>query len=71
MYIRISDLELRQAEYSEEFQPGAIDFGSELRQTSRLHVKGRAELIKEHHGGRVVIPNIRLIGKFAIDFDVN
>ena len=71
MYIRISDLELRQAEYNEEFQPGAIDFGSELRQTGPLRVKGRAELVREHHGGRVVIPNIRLVGKFTIDFEVN
>ena len=71
MYIRISDLELRQAEYDEEFQPGAIDFGPDLRQTGPLQVKGRAELVREHHGGRVIVPNIRLVGKFSVDFEVN
>ncbi len=69
MFIRISDLELRQTEYDEEFQPGSVDFGAELRQAGSLKVKGRAELVKEHHGGRVVVPNIRLVGKFGGDFE--
>ncbi len=71
MYIRVADLELRPLEYDEELQPGAIDFGSDLRQIKPLHVKGRAELVKEHHGGRVVVLNIRLVGKFAVDYEVN
>jgi uncharacterized protein len=48
-----------------------IDFGTELRQTGPLSAKGRAELIKEHHGGRVIVPNIRLVGDFAGDFEAN
>ncbi len=71
MYIRISDLELRPLAYDEEFQPGAIDFGPEFRQTEPLHVKGRAELVKEHHGGRVVVPNIRLVGAFDVAYEVS
>jgi uncharacterized protein len=71
MFIRIADLELRPLEYDEEFQPGAIDFGPDIRQTRPLHVKGRAELVKEHHGGRVVVPNIRLVGKFGVDYEAN
>lgn len=69
MFIRISDLELRNLEFDEEFEPGAIDFGADLRQNGALKTKGRAELIREHHGGRVVVPSIRLVGKFAGDFE--
>jgi uncharacterized protein len=69
MFIRISDLELRQAEYDEQFQPGTIDFGPELSQAGPLRVKGRAELVKEHHGGRVIVPNVRLVGRFVGDFE--
>lgn len=71
MFIRISELELRRVEFDEEFQPGEIDFGPDLRQTSTLKVKGHAELIREHHGGKVIVPSIRLIGEFAGDFEAN
>jgi uncharacterized protein len=72
MLIRVADLELRPLEYEQEFRPGVIDFGvSELRQTSSLAIRGRAELIKEQHGGRVVVLNIRLVGDFEGDFEAN
>jgi len=71
MLIRIADLELRPLEFEQEFRPGSIDFGSDLRQVSSLVAKGRAELVKEHHGGKVIVPNIRLIGDFSGDFEAN
>lgn len=71
MQIRIVDIELRPLEFDQEFRPGTIDFGSELRQTGALKIKGRAELVKEHHGGKVVVSNIRLIGEFSGDFEAN
>lgn len=71
MLIRIVDLELRPLEFDQEFRPGTIGFGSELRQTGALKIKGRAELVKEHHGGKVVVSNIRLIGEFSGNFEAN
>ena len=71
MLIRTADLELRPLEFEQEFRPGTIDFGSELRQTGSLNIKGRAELVKEHHGGKVIVSNIRLIGKFSGEFEAN
>ncbi len=71
MLIRVAELELRPLEFEQEFRPGTIDFGSDLRQVGPLKIKGRAELIKEHHGGKVIVPNIRLIGEFAGDFESN
>ncbi len=65
MFIRIQDLELRKIEFEEEFQPGAIDFGDEVRQVGPLRTHGRAELVREHHGGREVVNDIRFVGKFS------
>jgi uncharacterized protein len=71
MFIRISDLEFRQIQYDEQFLPGMVDLGPDLRQTGPLTIKGRAELIKEHHGGKVIVPNIRLVGKWFGDFEAS
>lgn len=71
MLIRVADIEFRPLEFEQEFRPGAIDFGSDLRQIGTLKAKGRAELVREHHGGKVIVPNIRLIGDFSGDFEAN
>jgi len=63
MKIRIQDLEVRNLEFEHQFQPGEIDFGSEVRQVGSLQTEGRAELIREHHGGHHSIDDIRLVGK--------
>jgi uncharacterized protein len=63
MKIRIQDLEVRKLEFELQFQPGEIDFGPEVRQAGPLATAGRAELIREHHGGHHSIDDIRLIGK--------
>ncbi|HVJ04680.1 MAG TPA: DUF177 domain-containing protein [Candidatus Saccharimonadales bacterium] len=63
MKIRIQDLEVRNLEFELQFQPGEIDFGSEVRQVGTLQTDGRAELIREHHGGTESIEDIRLVGK--------
>jgi DUF177 domain-containing protein len=63
MKIRIQDLEIRKLEFELQFQPGEIDFGSEVRQLGPLSTEGRAELIREHHGGSHSIDDIRLVGK--------
>jgi uncharacterized protein len=63
MKIRIQDLEFRNLEFELQFQPGEIDFGSEVRQVGVLGTEGHAELIREHHGGHASIDDIRLVGK--------
>jgi uncharacterized protein len=63
MKIRVQDLEFRKLEFELQFQPGEIDFGSEVRQIGVLSTEGRAELIREHHGGSHAIDDIRLVGK--------
>lgn len=63
MMIRVQDLELRRQHYDLRFQPGEIDFGADLRQLGPLAVLGHAELIREHHGGKHSIDDIRLVGK--------
>lgn len=71
MFIRVADLELRKIQFDEEFRPGDIDFGPELRQTGELRVKGHAELIREHHSHRVTVPSIRLVGTLRGEFEAN
>jgi uncharacterized protein len=63
MKIRIQDLEVRNLEFEHQFQPGEIEFGSDVRQVGSLQTEGRAELIREHHGGHSTIDDIRLVGK--------
>ena len=71
MLIRVQDLELRRKDFVEELQPGAIDFGPELQQFGILKAQGRAELIREHRGGREYVSDIRLVGGLAGRFEVS
>ena len=63
MLIRVRELELRNLEFDENYQPGAIDFGPDFRQIGPLHSAGRAELIVEHRGHHQNVEDIRLVGK--------
>ncbi len=63
MLIRVRDLELRNLEFDENYEPGQIDFGDEFRQLGRLHSDGRAELLVEHRGHHQDVEDIRLVGK--------
>ena len=65
MLIRVRELELRNLEFDENFQPGAIEFGPDFhfRQVGLLHSQGRAELIVEHRGHKQDVEDIRLVGK--------
>jgi len=63
MKIRVQDLEVRKLEFALRFQPGEIDFGPEVRQVGPLSTEGRAELIREHHGGNHTVEDIRLVGE--------
>jgi uncharacterized protein len=70
MFLDIKDLELRPLDFEEEFQPGVIDLGSEIRQSTPLQASGRAELVEEHHGKHLVIKDIRLRGRLAAGLEL-
>jgi uncharacterized protein len=71
MLIRVQDLELRHQDFAEELQPGTIDFGRELQQFGVMQARGRAELIREHRGGRDYVSDIRLVGQLTGRFEVS
>jgi len=63
MLIEIQELELHPVDFREEFSPGVIDLGREVRQRSPLRSQGRADLVEEHHSKRKVVQDIRLKGR--------
>ncbi len=71
MLIRTKDLELRKLQFNEEFQPGAVDFGPDVRQVGTLKSEGRAELVREHHGGNETVDDIRVVASLAGRMEVN
>jgi uncharacterized protein len=70
MLIEIQELELHPVEFREEFSPGVIDFGADLRQRSPLRSEGRADLVEEHHGKHKVIQDIRLKGTLDTSVEI-
>ena len=70
MLIEIQELELHPVNFREEFGPGAIDLGAEVRQRSPLRSEGRADLVEEHHGRHEVVQDIRLKGKLETSLEV-
>ncbi len=65
MLFEIQELERHPIDFKEEFPPGAIELGEELRQISVLKSAGRAQLVEEHHGKHQVIQDIRVKGNLA------
>jgi uncharacterized protein len=70
MFIEIRELELHPVEFQEEFGPGVIDFGADLRQRTPLRSSGRAQLVEEHHGKHQIIKDIRLNGSVATSIEL-
>jgi uncharacterized protein len=70
MFLDIKDLELRPLDFEEEFQPGVIDLGEEVRQRTSLKTAGRAELVEEHHGKHKIIKDIRLRGRLSAGLEL-
>src|SRR5262249_6653305 len=71
MLIEIKQLEASPIDFREEYGPGTIDFGPELRQISPLHTEGRADLVEEHHGKHEIIQDIRLKGKLVTSLEAD
>jgi DUF177 domain-containing protein len=70
MLIEIKDLELHPVDFQEEFSPGAIDLGEDVRQQTVLRSEGRADLVEEHHGKHQIVQDIRLKGKLETELEV-
>jgi uncharacterized protein len=70
MFLDIKDLELRPLDFEEDFQPGVIDLGAEVRQRNPLQASGRAELVEEHHGKHKIIKDIRLRGRLSAQLEL-
>ena len=70
MYIRLQDLEIRKLEFREEYAPGAIDLGGDATQIAPLQTQGRAEVVHEHHGGKEIVSDIRLVGDLSTRLEV-
>jgi len=68
--ITVLDLEREPLEFSETVSPGAIDYGSGIRQLGDMPVSGRADLISEHHGAHNVIDDIRLRAGYQGNFEM-
>lgn len=65
MFFDLKELELHPIDFAEEFSPGAIDLGADVRQLTPMSSKGRVELVEEHHGKRKVIKDVRVCGQLA------
>ncbi|HSS98996.1 MAG TPA: DUF177 domain-containing protein [Terriglobales bacterium] len=65
MLFEIEELERHPIDFKEEFAPGLIDLGDEMRQTTVLKSDGRAQLVEEHHGKHQIIQDIRLKGSLS------
>ena len=70
MFIELEDLKIHPVDFREEFSPGVIDLGSEVRQRSPLRSEGRADLVEEHHGKHKVVQDIRVKGKLETSLEV-
>ena len=70
MFIEVKDLESHPVEFREEFAPGTIDLGAEIRQQSPLRSEGRADLVQEHHGKHKLVEDIRIKGRLETSVEV-
>jgi uncharacterized protein len=70
MFFEIKDLELHPVDFKEEFSPGTIDLGPEVKQIAPLKTSGRAQLVQEHEGRRKTIEDIRLQGDLSTQLEL-
>jgi uncharacterized protein len=70
MFIELKDLEINPVNFREEYGPGVIDLGEDVRQRSPLRTEGQADLVVEHHGKHKVVQDIRIKGKLDTSLEV-
>jgi DUF177 domain-containing protein len=70
MLIEIRELELHPVDFKEEYAPGMIDLGEDIRQRTPIVAEGRAQLVEEHHGKHKKIKDIRLSGDISTGLEM-
>ena len=70
MEFKISELEKEPIDFAVKLKSGAIDYGEEAQQVSRLAAEGRAEVLHEHRGPKEIVSDIRLRGHWEGQFEV-
>jgi uncharacterized protein len=70
MLITVLDLEREPVVFNLALGPGAIDYGTEVKQVSPLAVEGRADLIEENRGPRNIVEDMRLQGSYSGEFEI-
>ncbi len=70
MLLTVLDLQREPIQFHTAFEPGSIEYGSEIRQTGPLAVNGRADLIVEHRGPNETIDDIRVRSTYEGGFEV-
>ena len=70
MFIKVKDLELRRLEFDENYPPGAFELQEGVTQISPLKASGRAEMVRENRGGKNIVDDIRLVGKFSANVEI-
>lgn len=70
MLIEIRELERHPVDFDERLAPGTIDLGPEFRQKGEVNTTGRAQLVREQHGKRQTINDIRIAGELAATVEV-
>ena len=70
MLISIRELEAHEVKFSQQFRPGAIDYGADLRQHTALATQGRAELVEERRGHGQALEDIRVVGDFFTQLEL-
>ena len=65
MLFEIQELERHPIDFKQEFAPGEIELGDEVRQAAVLKSAGRAQLVEERHGKHQIIQDIRLNGDLS------
>jgi uncharacterized protein len=71
MFISVQELQLHQIEFKEEFRPGVIDLGPDIRQQTELDAVGRGEVLEEKGDARGTISDIRLVGNMSTRIEVS
>src|SRR5436305_9951439 len=70
MLFEIRELEIHAIDFDEHIAPGIIDFGPDFQQSGELSSAGRAEIVREHHGKRELINDIRVTGDLRVRLDL-
>jgi uncharacterized protein len=69
MLITVANLRFEPIEFDQQFTPGTIDYGPDIRQIDSLHTQGRADLIEEHRSAHLIVPDIRVRASYKGSFE--